>query len=732
MNSEVLTGYNHAPYEFAAKFIERIRPPDLMGEAMNRLGCVEIFPEERPFQKELNWSGFKARTLFRLKEGGKFIYDPEDQLTAQDREDTCAIKALLQESLPLPASEIRYQPGVIHTDASAIPKTKAILYWGILRRLISVPEYRTYVQQALDRDDEDTIGLLANMMHHDIDEILDGKENSSLPSVLIVTHHGVPGVNHFLTEQFHPKTVVQKLVQNNAAPIEQVLDAALSWVAWPYEGAGILAEEAHSTKQVGQIHIADFKDCSQEVLAKIAKDKKPAYTFIAGTLSFDAPQIPDMVKTLQNNGSRVIIGGNLASLDPQVLLQHTTADIFLGEAEGAMPYLFDLFKKASPDERFVFVRNNMIANEGQVVTAKVTDQNYTLVYLPLDGHVNMSEYYSSENQKGGKLAMRKKVQKAMEPTIKLGEREFEHSLYSIQQAEFSRGCPHNCGFCSTVGVIGTDMRRKPIDMMELEARSWETHRIIANDQNFGAQGENESDEQWREAMENIFNLLKNTDKYIACQTELDFFKRLQQEEYGGLRDLVSQTMVAALSGLESEGQLRGNTGKNPQEYQKIIESIDNMKIILLGTIIAGIPDNMLKRDQHNDMPLQEAISSWIRGLGTFIPIVFPAVDIVRTRTNLATHPKKDPMDNYSTPFIKEEAQGIADAVNRESHSLRAIMQRAYAMRKFELHKQRLALTLGLGFWFIYQMPAASLPTVFNGGMSSPSEQKEKPVNILTV
>lgn len=729
MNSERKTDYNHAPYDLAAKVIEQIRPPDLLGEIMNRMGCIEIFPEEKPFQKELNWSGYKARTLFRLKKEGRFIYDPENQLLEIDAIDISTIKALIQESLSQPASEIRYKSVSHNPESPTISETRAILYWGILRRLLSVAEYRTYVKEDLVRCNDTTIGLLARMMYHDVDELLCKKENDSLPSALILAHHGVPSINHFLRDQFDPKTVLQRQVQTNATAIEQVLDAALTTVAWPYQGATILAEEAKSTKQIGQVHIAEYRDCSKDTLTQIAEDIKPTYTFISGTLTFDVPQIPDMVRILQNNGSRVIIGGNLTSVDPQVLLQHTTADIFLGEAEGALPYIFDVLKNAEPDERFVFVRSNHIARAEQVAILNDPDRNYTLAYLPLDDHVNISEHYSPENQKDGKLAMRIKVQKAMEPTVKLGGREFERSIYSIQQAEFSRGCPHNCGFCSTVGVIGTDMRRKSIDMIELEAKSWETHRIIAIDQNFGAQGENESSADWKTWMENVFSLLKKRNKHFACQTELKFFERLQKPEYGLLKNIVSQTMVAALSGLESEEELRGNTGKNPREYQELIRAVHDMKIILLGTIIAGIPNNMLKNSQNKITDSQRAILSWIRSLGMFVPIVFPAVDIVRTRTNIARKTKRDPMENYITPFVERDAQDTADAVNRSIHSLGEIFYRAYKMRKFEFHKQRLALVLSLGFWSIYKMQKTSLPTVFNL-IINPS--KHEPGSLKTV
>lgn len=694
-------------------FAELLESADPLEKIMSRLGSVEILPEEKPYQDRLKWAGYKARTLLRLGKEGQFIYDPHTSSAPNQLRpptgDLSLFKTMLRLCLTSKPSDIHSR---INTSRQADPETavrqeRDIVTMGILRRIISLPEYREYLKDALEKDDH-KIGLLHSLIYHEANG--EQKEDKPpLPNVLIIAHKGKPATNSFLSKALRKDSPLKDLLRENVTKVENVLDAALIAVAWPYLGAAVLGEEALSTKKIGNVHVADYHDCTERGIQNLVEKHHPKYTFISGTLTYDVASLPRLTEQSRQNGSRVVLGGPITSLDPEVLLQKTTADIFIGEIEQAMGFVLDILEKARPEERFIFIRGNEHMTEPRIIRK---GPNLNLVVLPVAHRVNIASYYDMNSQERGRLARRLQIEKQMEPTINIGARQFENSIYSTKQLDISRGCPANCPMCSTVPAQGMTMRRKPIAELELEIKAAETPFMIAVDQNLGALGRNEEGDTWKNWMLSFFQMLKKEGKTLACQTELEFFDRVNQPGFEDIRRILPEVMVAALAGLEGENKLRGINSKNPADYKTIIDAIHKMGILLLGTVIADIPESALLKGETEEKvqpKTAEEYIKWFNRLRYFVPITFPFQNI--PRRHLFEKTDEDPMVKYEH-INTSETEIMADRINIEAHSLRKILSRWNDMRGFHIRRQLLGLIISLGFWGIYKAGAQAPKTVF--------------------
>lgn len=592
---------------------EIVTAPDRQEAFMNNLGCIEILPAEKPWEKELKWSGYLARTTLRLGEGGRFIFDPKGNLdpTTINQDTYTLFKQYISSFLTNPRH---------YTHFEFTGNTNHLYFNGMLRRITGHVEYKRMLKRALKADD-DRLKWLYLVMERETVRPVD-QHIDHLPSTLIVAHKGHMQSHGYFQKAFGTNRFLHPIAQAG----ENITNSALAAAAWPYIGAAVVTAEAVKTGRIGKTEIIDYHDCLTPETDTLIDQLHPKYVLLTGALTYDVASLPKIVEKFRQKGARVIIGGVITSLDPEVLVKTTRADLFIGEAEGAMDVVFDTLENADPHERFVFQRVPM-SSQHREKTYVFPDQEagYTNVFINGE-FVDIPTVYSPEIESAANLANRLRYQMFMEPDVALFERAWESPIHGVKQIEISRGCPWGCGFCSTVESQGTDMRRKTVEELTLEMSAIESPFLIAVDQNFGAIGRNETPVEWYRWMQDFFSAMKAHGKKLACQSELAFFDRIEKRADPAFKQLISEILVAVLGGLENAIEIRGISVKQPEEYGHLIRIAHDMGVVIVGTAIAGIPERMLKSHTDSLYPVIESyeeLIAWLAQFEPYLPIVFP-------------------------------------------------------------------------------------------------------------
>jgi len=161
------------------------------------------------------------------------------------------------------------------------------------------------------------------------------------------------------------------------------------------------------------------------------------------TILSQVPRAVQIADSFRSRGARVVIGGVGASAVPEDVLPHVDS-LVVGEAESVWPgllqdYLADRMKKTYRASDFSSL-------------AGMPRARYDL--LNPDAYVRPTE-----------------VSRTRFPRIPI---------------ETSRGCPHDCAFCSVTRYFGRTMRFRPIDDVIAEMRSYPDAYFYLVDDNIGA------------------------------------------------------------------------------------------------------------------------------------------------------------------------------------------------------------------------------------------------------
>jgi hypothetical protein len=483
--------------------------------------------------------------------------------------------------------------------------------------------------------------------------------------------------------------------------LAELLNAIIFVSTTPYLGASIVATELEETGKIGKMEIVDYRDClekeAESLLPATSSDQR--YVFLTGVLSFDVFELPEITKKFRKAGARVIIGGLLPTIDREVVLQATQADVFIGEAEGAMDLVMEIIQNASPEERFIFHRGlpeGCPDNKYLIQPDNQTGINH--VYLNVPPLVDRQDYYSAENERAGRLARRLRHQRMMLPELSFLGKKWDPPSWLLEQVAVSVGCPNNCYFCSTGEIHGNEMRRKPQEALDLWLQAIEGRSILVVDQNFGARSRGESHEDWMAWMKNFFESLRRWNKRFFCQTELAFIERVSRDPE--LAALVSETLVASLIGLEQPVQVKGALTKDPKNFKKQLILARKMRIVTLGTLVTGIPSNFSVNGEE-EISFREW-QKWLAALPG--PDVLMGLPFIRIRGAIGvpgTPGDSDkPLAGYQGKY-EAESLALATEINEWFYRLSSIVRRMGQLRGFSFKRQSVALVLNLGFWMVY-------------------------------
>ena len=156
--------------------------------------------------------------------------------------------------------------------------------------------------------------------------------------------------------------------------------------------------------------------------------------------------------------------------------------------------------------------------------------------------------------------------------------------YFVQTVQTSRGCPHNCKFCSVTLFNGGQYRMREIDDVIAEINSIPDKRLFIIDDNIIGSGKNCIDRAFA-----LFARLKECKKEWGGQTCLNIV-----EEEGLLKAAADSGAKAFLIGFESiEQEILGGMGKKvnmrptTRNFKEAIRKIHDHGIAIVGGFIFG-------------------------------------------------------------------------------------------------------------------------------------------------
>jgi radical SAM superfamily enzyme YgiQ (UPF0313 family) len=156
--------------------------------------------------------------------------------------------------------------------------------------------------------------------------------------------------------------------------------------------------------------------------------------------------------------------------------------------------------------------------------------------------------------------------------------------YFVQTVQTSRGCPHNCKFCSVTRFNGGQYRMRAIDNVIAEINGIPDKRLFIIDDNIIGSGRNSIARAFR-----LFDRLKECGKEWGGQTCLNIV-----EHDGLLKAAADSGAKAFLIGFESiEQEILGNMGKKvnmrptTRNFKDAIKKIHDHGIAIVGGFIFG-------------------------------------------------------------------------------------------------------------------------------------------------
>lgn len=184
---------------------------------------------------------------------------------------------------------------------------------------------------------------------------------------------------------------------------------------------------------------------------------------------------------------------------------------------------------------------------------------------------NLQKYYRSEN--------RPDITYLPAP-----RRDLLTNKYFVQTVQTSRGCPHNCKFCSVTRFNGGQYRMREISHVIAEINSIKDKRLFIIDDNIIGSGSKSINRAFR-----FFEQLKDCNKEWGGQTCLNIV-----EHDGLLKAAADSGAKAFLIGFESIAQeVLGGMGKNvnmrptTRNFKDAIKKIHDHGIAIIGGFIFG-------------------------------------------------------------------------------------------------------------------------------------------------
>lgn len=667
-----------------------------------RLGLIEILPGEQPHWNQIRFAAHQARIALKFGDKGRFFFDPDN---LNKNPDPQRVKMFAD---ALRACAAGQKPPL----ETIFPDVNPVHAFGILRRITLYPGSRKLIQ-GLDGTEEN-LRLALGVLEATLKKQAEG--NSSLPEALIISHKKVPDLVGLFRE-LHGSPV-ESARRRLIDTVYETLQMAIFMAFGPYLGAALIGAELEESGKIGGLTIIDYKELQElQRIADILRGGGYKLGFMTGVLSQDVKKLPEQVKVLKEWGLRPVIGGLAPTIDPYAIALSVEADVFLGEAEGAMDLVLEVIGGAQPGERFIFHRGlppNYRGNDKYVKQPDAYRNGLIHVYLDLPERVDLKDYYAPEREKAGRLARRIRLEEGMQSPVSFGGRQYDPLPFTPTQMVASVFCPSACIFCSTPRAQGTLPRRMPLESIELRIRAMESKWFVLLDQNWGAIGADESEEEWQKEMLAFFSLVKRLDRRVIFQTDASFLERVAK--YPKLQNLVGDVSAGILIGIEHPKRVRGTKFKDPKDLKYRLQVARQMGLMVIGTIITGLPESYLVTSDNGgntDLTFEDW-RRFLKLLDIQILWAFPFFEPPGAVGTPITEPTEvDPLGRYQAGLTKKESVPMVDAINRDYYTLARIFWRLIKMIGYRRGRIAVTAVLNMGY-LLLNMAGKSSTDVLKG------------------
>ena len=175
-------------------------------------------------------------------------------------------------------------------------------------------------------------------------------------------------------------------------------------------------------------------------------------------------------------------------------------------------------------------------------------------------------------------------------------RDLFNSKYIVGTIQTSRGCPHDCDFCSVTALNGRKYRKRPVEEVLDELETVPQKKIFFFDDNLFGKGKED-----RERTISLFKGMarRGLNKQWACQASLN---EVDDEELLYYASKAGCTMIILGVESEKEDSLAGLGKKNNfrklARYNEVFKLINKFKISVYGTFMFGMDSDRID-DLHN-------------------------------------------------------------------------------------------------------------------------------------
>ncbi len=196
-------------------------------------------------------------------------------------------------------------------------------------------------------------------------------------------------------------------------------------------------------------------------------------------------------------------------------------------------------------------------------------------------------------------------------------RDLLQNKYFVQTVQTSRGCPHNCKFCSVTRFNGGQYRMRDIDMVIDEINGLPDKRIFIIDDNIIGSGKTCTDRAFA-----LFDRLQHTGKEWGGQTCLNIV-----EEKGLLTAAAKSGAKAFLIGFESLQQetlasmnKKMNLRPTTRNFKESIKKIQDHGIAIIGGFIFGTDNDSMDTFRYTlDFIMESGIDAVQLSIQTPLP-----------------------------------------------------------------------------------------------------------------
>ncbi|MBI5127725.1 hypothetical protein HZA76_04700 [Candidatus Roizmanbacteria bacterium] len=642
---------------------------------MSKIGFVEILPEENSIAQGITWSAYLGRSLFRLGEKGKFLYDPDDSLSnfLPNTETSSLYRQAINRSLHGDFEGLNN----IFTNPDAL-----VLAKGTLRRIFSNRDSKKILMRELkgkprNSQKPDNIDRLYAIIQREHERLIIEETDNGKPNILLVAHSRLSPISMLYDggDALRPgQEEVINSVQKASIGIPAVLQRAVVASTVPHLATAVIDQELRKTDLVGRIKMVDYSDVLDgSWREKIGPNFDFKQVMMVGATSFDTKTIIDSCKELEKEGKQILIGGILADLDPAVLALETKADIFSGEIEGAGTALVKTIFDKDSSKRLMIHRGSFRLQRDPNAPPTALEEKF----LDLSQFVDMDKYYSYDQEQMNLADRLRFLNKYLPPAQLFGKKWDAPAWLRFSQIDARRGCPWGCEMCSTAKSQGPHMRSKSVEVLNLEMLASESWGMIALDQNSGGQESStiEPDDYWYRWMEGFFQSALDNEKKVFLQTDLDFFGSVIKSTK--LTKLVRKTLRGYLSGVEAPVAVKGNPKKNLEHQEQMIKIAKQFSALGIATAVFGL------RDENNNLPTYEDWRIMLEKLSPDVLLVFPKLKIPGIPGIPQTdYDDEDSLKRYQKKYEDGDAQGAIE-VATEYYTWDKIMKRLIGILESE-------------------------------------------------